>query len=77
MSTKIMYDYVEGYCPVLHYRCLMPIEYENQSDGEFHKIQCACDSSPDCQNKRSCEHFINAPEVQVKWKLRESKFKST
>ena len=55
MSTKIMYDYIEGYCPILHYRCLMPIEYESQSDGEYHKIQCACD----------------------KWKLRESKLKST
>ena len=25
MSAKIMYDYIEGYCPLLHYRCLTPV----------------------------------------------------
>ena len=58
MSAKIMYDYVEGYCPVLYYRCLMPVEYQKQADEQFHKI---------------CENYNNAPEVQVKWKLREKK----
>ena len=40
MSAKIMYDYVEGYCPVLYYRCLMPVEYQKQADEQFHKIKC-------------------------------------
>lgn len=73
MSAKIMYDYVEGYCPVLHYRCLMPVEYQKQADEQFHKVQCACENSPNCSNKKSCENYNNAPEVQVKWKLREKK----
>ena len=72
-----MYDYIEGYCPISHYRCLMPVEYQEQEDKQFHKVQCSCDILPDCQDRKTCEHFRNAPEVQEKWKLRETKLKRT
>lgn len=68
-----MYDYIEGYCHKINYRCLMPVEYQKLNDDQFHKLQCSCDSIPNCPEKMSCEHFNNAPEVQVKWKLREKK----
>lgn len=68
-----MYDYVEGYCPVTHYRCLMPIEYEKKEDKQFHKTKVACAHLSECKDIDRCEHFQNALETQEKWKLRETK----
>ena len=66
-----MYVYVKGFCPTTHYTCLMPIKYEKKRDGNYHKVQCVCSHSASCNNKE-CEHFNNAPEIQLKWKLRET-----
>ena len=67
-----MFGYTEAFCPKCHYRCLMPIEYELSEDGEYHKIKCAC-ADGTCEDKTSCEHFQNAPEVEEKWRLVERK----
>ena len=33
-----MYDYVEGYCPVIRYRCLMPVEYEKMNNSTRYNV---------------------------------------
>lgn len=68
-----MYDYIEGFCPVAHYRCLMPVEYEQREDKQYYKTKMACSCLNECGNVENCEHFQNAPETQVKWKLRNEK----
>lgn len=62
------------FCPVDHYTCMMPAEYElNTSDGCYHKVRMACNSvlNGKCTNATQCEHFMKAPEIAQKYLLRD------
>ena len=52
---------VEGFCPVDHYHCLMPVEYEAVEENgvvqEYKKSKMVC---------RHCTFFKDAPEVLEK-----------
>ena len=69
---KYMYGYVTEYCSP--YRQMMPVEYEKQSDGQYHKVKMACGKveSGECDGV-SCAHFQAAPEIEEQWKLRKVK----
>lgn len=39
-----MYEYFMEYCKP--YRQLMPVEYQKQDDGQYHKVRMACRELP-------------------------------
>lgn len=45
------------------YQQLMPVRYEKQDDGRWHKIEMACSNFENCKNKLECNHFKAAPET--------------
>lgn len=61
---KKVLQYVEEFCPVWHYRCLMPVEYEEiESGGDWYqKTACVCTKTQDgtCTDGTVCSHFKNA-----------------
>lgn len=60
---------VEEFCPVDHYHCLMPVEYESVESGgiimEYHKSKMACRHalSGKCDQVSECVFFKEAPDV--------------
>lgn len=70
-----MYDYIEEFCPVDGYRCLMPIEYTKVNDDNYVKKECVCHNVIDgnCNKSKECAHFKAAPDVMDKQDLIEKK----
>ena len=67
-----MYEYFMEYCKP--YRQLMPVEYQKQDDGQYHKVRMACHNADSCDiNLKECRHFQVAPETLPKERLREKK----
>lgn len=66
-----MWEYVKGFCPKSHYFCLMPVKYEKEDDGKYHKQECRCYlvEKGECNDGKSCEHFKNADETMPLNKL--------
>ncbi len=64
-----MTDYIEEFCDVDGYRCLMPIEYElieeNPAKQIYWKVKCICHNVREgkCDKKCSCNHFMAAKEI--------------
>lgn len=71
-----MWEYVNGFCPVTHYTCLMPVRYVCDENGVYHKDECRCSKveSGECKNGRGCQHFMNAPDTLPKFKLRAKRY---
>lgn len=68
---KIMYEYVQEHCG--QYRQLMPVMYEKQDDGQFHKIKMACRNASECKIPlENCKHFQKAESILPADKLRDS-----
>ena len=67
-----VYGYVTEFCTP--YRQMMPVEYEKQSDGQYHKVKMACGKveSGECDGV-SCAHFQVAPEIEEQWRLKKEK----
>ena len=63
---------VEGFCPVDHYHCLMPVEYEAVEENgvvqEYKKSKMVCRHClrGQCEQKEDCTFFKDAPEVLEK-----------
>ena len=63
---------VEGFCPVDHYHCLMPVEYEAVEENgvvqeyKKNKMVCRHSLSGQCEQKEDCTLFKDAPEVLEK-----------
>jgi hypothetical protein len=64
-----MIEYVEEYCDVDGYRCLMPIEYklieETVVKKTYKKVKCNCHNVKDgnCDRATECKHFLAADEI--------------
>ena len=63
---------VSEFCPVDHYTCLMPIEYERTDPAddsigkkEYRKSRYACHNVLDgkCDKCRECAHYMAAEEL--------------
>lgn len=63
---------VEDFCPLEHYQCLMPVEYEAiERDGvviSYQKKRMACRNakSNSCEHAAECSFFRKAPETLEK-----------
>lgn len=63
---------VEGFCPLEHYHCLMPVEYEAaERDGvvvSYRKKRMACTNAnaDSCEYIAECSFFLKAPETLEK-----------
>lgn len=63
--------YEEEFCG--EYRQLMPVVYEKDESGEYHKTGMACNSkSMDC-SLDNCKHFLKAPDILSSKDLRDEK----
>lgn len=52
----------------------MPVQYEKQGDGQYHKVGMACTNSGKCGVSLSeCKHFVAATETLEKEVLYENK----
>lgn len=64
-----MIKYVEEFCPVDRYRCLMPVEYElieNSTKRKvYKKTRCNCYNVKDgrCDKEMECSHYIAAEDI--------------
>lgn len=63
------YYYEEEFCN--HYRQLMPVTYELDTDNEYHKVGMACSNADQC-DLSVCKHFAKAPETLEPMKLRDT-----
>lgn len=71
MTEKILIEYIKAYCPVDHYNCLMPIEYECMEEDDhpgrkkYRKVRCNCHNvrAGACDQSTACKHFTDAPEM--------------
>lgn len=67
-----MYYYIREFCDP--YFQSMPVQYEKQDDGQFHKVGMACTNSGKCGVSLSeCKHFVAATETLEKEVLYENK----
>ena len=66
-----MVYYQEGFCGI--YRQSMPVVYEKNNDGEYHKIKMYCENRKGCE-KGACECFENAPETMQAHLMREKPY---
>ena len=66
-----MVYYQEGFCGI--YRQSMPVVYEKNNDGEYHKIKMYCENRKGCE-KGACECFENAPETMQAHRMREKPY---
>ena len=63
---------VEDYCPVDHYHCLMPVEYESVEQGdiivEYRKSRMVCRHAlaGKCEQVKDCTFFEASPETLPK-----------
>lgn len=64
-----MIKYVEEFCEVDGYKCLMPVEYEVTEKGvgrnTYKKLKCVCHNvkKGNCKNGTTCSHFVAADEM--------------
>ena len=65
------YYYVEEFCG--KYRQLMPVAYDKNESGEYHKTDMACNSKGAECSLDSCKHFQKAPDILEVNKLRDVK----
>lgn len=67
-----MYYYFREYCKP--YYQLMPVQYEKQSDGQYHKVGMACTNASICGvSLEECRHFKSAPDIMDKKDLYKKK----
>lgn len=66
-EERIRYLYVNAMCPKDGYFCGMPIQYEMEEDGRYHKKKCVCyhirRGETPCPD---CKHIEVAPEIPNK-----------
>ena len=55
------YYYIKEFCG--QYQQLMPVAYEKNEAGQYHKTGMACNSKTSDCSLNSCKHFQKAPDV--------------